>query len=100
VEAISHMLFSNIDQKTQQVFIQLKTLVETVSQTTSKPFFIIPGYRYAFKFVIILKQVLNQCHKNLVCMQMLPVLLWQIHLAITTICKIVILHMFRYNVLS
>ncbi len=75
METISHMLFSNIDQKTQQVFIQLKTLFETMSQATTNPFFIIPGYRYAFKFVIILKQVVNQCYKNLVCMQMLLILL-------------------------
>jgi hypothetical protein len=75
MEAISHMLFSNIDWKTKQMFIQLKTLFETVSQATTNPFFIIPGYRYAFKFVIILKQVVNQCQKNLVCMQMLPILL-------------------------
>jgi hypothetical protein len=75
MEAISHMLFSNIDQKTQQVFIQLKTLFETVSQATTNPFFTMPGYRYAFNFVIILKQIVNQFHKNLVCMQMLPILL-------------------------
>jgi hypothetical protein len=68
LEAISHMLFGIIDQKTQQVFIQVKTLFETVSQATTNPFFIMPGYRYAFKFVIILKQVVNKCHKNLVCM--------------------------------
>jgi cytochrome P450 len=75
MEAISHMLFSNIDQKTEQMFFQLKTLFETVSQATTNRFFTIPGYRYAFKFVIILKQVVNQYHKNLVFMQMLPILL-------------------------
>ncbi|KAH9561112.1 hypothetical protein CY35_05G002100 [Sphagnum magellanicum] len=42
--AISYMLFGIIDQKTQQVFIQLKTLFETVSQATTNPFFIMPGY--------------------------------------------------------
>ncbi|CAM6025816.1 unnamed protein product [Sphagnum balticum] len=47
MQAISHMLFSNIDQKTQQVFIQLKTLFETMSQATTNPFFTIPGYRFA-----------------------------------------------------
>ncbi|CAM6048164.1 unnamed protein product [Sphagnum compactum] len=44
MEVISHMLFSNIDQKTQRVFIQMKTLFETVNQAITNPFFIIPGY--------------------------------------------------------
>jgi hypothetical protein len=59
-EVISHMLFSNNDEKTQQVFIQLKTLFEILRhQVTTNPFFYIPGYRYAFKFAIILKQVVE-----------------------------------------
>jgi hypothetical protein len=59
-EVISHMLFSNNDKKTQQVFIQLKTLFEIFRhQITTNPFFFIPGYMYAFKFVIILKQVVE-----------------------------------------
>jgi hypothetical protein len=59
-EVISHMLFSNNDEKTQQVFIQLKTLFEILRhQVTTNPFFYILGYRYAFKFAIILKQVVE-----------------------------------------
>jgi hypothetical protein len=59
-EVISHMLFSNNDKKTQQVFIQLKTLFEILRhQVTTNPFFYIPGYRYVFKFAIILKQVVE-----------------------------------------
>jgi len=59
MEVISHMLFSNIDQKTKQLFTQLKALSGIVNQMITNPFFIIPGYRYAFKFVIILKQVVE-----------------------------------------
>jgi hypothetical protein len=60
MEVISQMLFSNNDKKTQQVFIDLKTLFEILSdQVTTNPLFFIPGYRYAVKFVIILKQVVE-----------------------------------------
>jgi hypothetical protein len=59
MEVISHMLFSNSNQKTKQLFIQLKALFGIVNQAITNPFFTIPGYRYAFKFVIILKQVVE-----------------------------------------
>jgi hypothetical protein len=60
MEVISQMLFSNNDKKTQQMFIQLKTLFEILrDQITTNPLFFIPGYRYTFKFVIILKQVVE-----------------------------------------
>jgi len=59
MEVISHMLFSNTDQKIKQLFIQLKALFGIVNQAITNPFFIIPGYMYAFKFVIILKQVVE-----------------------------------------
>jgi hypothetical protein len=40
MEVISHMLFSNNDKKTQQVFIQLKTLFEILRhQVTTNPLF-------------------------------------------------------------
>jgi hypothetical protein len=44
MEVISHMLFSNNDKKTQQVFIQLKTLFEILRhQVTTNPFFLYPN---------------------------------------------------------
>jgi len=60
MEVISHMLFSNNDKKTQQMFIQLKTLFEILRhQVSTNPLFFITGYKYAFKFVILLKQVVE-----------------------------------------
>jgi cytochrome P450 len=44
MEVISHMLFSNSDQKTKQLFIQLKALFGIVNQAITNPFFIIPEY--------------------------------------------------------
>jgi hypothetical protein len=42
-EVISHMLFSNNDKNTQQVFIQRKTLFEILRhQVTTNPLFLYP----------------------------------------------------------